>query len=106
MAFLSGNMKGVHIKIGPDLRNLHITELEQVTKHLLQIVLCGHVQPSLACVVLHRHQIRHRGRPIRRRLVVLGELIHQLSHRLEVAGSNGREERLVGQETQRLGVHY
>ena len=101
MVFLSSNMKSVHVNLGPDLSHLNITELKQVPKHLLQIILCGHIQRRLSCVVLHRHQISHRGP-----LAIVGELLHQLRHGVDVAGSDGGEEGLVGQEPHRLEVHY
>lgn len=69
MAAHGGDVEGVHVGLGSNLNDTDIAKPQQVAEYLLHVVVGGHVQGGLAGVVLHGHQIGHRGPIWKRRLL-------------------------------------
>lgn len=88
-------MEGVHIRFCPNHNRLQVAEIKQIGENLAEIILRGYVERSLLLVVLKGHQ----GGGILRLILDKG------LEGVDVIGSDGGEERLVGYESQGLGVH-
>jgi len=59
MATFGCDVKGVHIRVGPDLEHLQVTQTKQEAEHLTVTNLSSHIQQSFSRIVLHRHHLRN-----------------------------------------------
>ena len=97
MATLSGDVEGIHAGLGPNHNSLEITELEQESEDLMEVIIGGDVESRFVGVVLHGHQSQDRSSI---RWLLFCQFVDDLLQRFQVAGSDGGEQRLIGDEAQ------
>lgn len=100
---LGGDMKGVEIRLGPDLDGVEIAQADQVTERLPGVVLGSDKEGRLASIGLERREGGNGGVAVVAVIGVFG--LDGALERFEVAGTDGGEERLVGNEPEVLRVH-